>query len=62
MEDIKEVKTCRLMDWNTLEPCGAKTTSRQNRLDHVRDVHTPSAAQWTEAYKTVEKNNTHKRQ
>ena len=52
--NISENRTCRMIDWNTGQPCGAKTTSRNERFEHIRMVHTPSAAQWTEAYRKIE--------
>ena len=46
-KDIPQERTCR--------QCGEQTHSRNQRIEHDTRKHTPSPAQWSEAYKTVEK-------
>jgi len=56
VEDVKEERTCRITDWTRIEPCGHQTHSRNQRIEHIRTAHTPPAAQWSTAYRIVEKN------
>lgn len=45
---------CKLVDWKKGQVCGVETGSREERLEHIQEVHTPSPMQWTEAYRKIQ--------